>query len=368
VELVVNWLKRHMGNPQVVILLLVILGVLGILIGFGSMLMPVLAGAVIAYLLEGPVQRLEQVGLPRLPSVILVFLCFLAVLATLVLGIIPALSLQITDFVERIPEYTSRIRSGLEILPDRYPDFISREQIAYLISEVSLQINTTAKQLALRTLAGLMNFIGALVYIFLVPVLIFFFMKDKDLLAGWIRRFLPADRTLVDRILRDVDEQMSKYVRGKTVEMGIVGVAAYILFQWFGLSYSILLATLVGLSVFIPIIGAIVMTIPVVLVGYLKFGFTPDLAWVTLAYVILQQLDGNVLVPILFSEVNNLHPVAIITAVLVFGGLWGFWGVFFAIPLATLVQAVIQAWPSDIDGSLPASDTESDSGPNQTIS
>jgi putative permease len=67
--------------------------------------------------------------------------------------------------------------------------------------------------------------------------------------------------------------------------------------------------------------------------------------WVTLAYIVLQQLDGNVLVPILFSGINRLHPVAIISAVLVFGGLWGFWGVFFAIPLAALVQAVIQAWP-----------------------
>ncbi|MCP4994536.1 MAG: AI-2E family transporter, partial [Gammaproteobacteria bacterium] len=61
----------------------------------------------------------------------------------------------------------------------------------------------------------------------------------------------------------------------------------------------------------------------------------------------IQALDGNVLVPLLFSEVVNLHPVAIILAILVFGGLWGFWGVFFAIPLATMVQAILTAWPSD---------------------
>ena len=67
--------------------------------------------------------------------------------------------------------------------------------------------------------------------------------------------------------------------------------------------------------------------------------------WLMLAYLIIQALDGNVLVPLLFSEVVNLHPVAIIFAVLVFGGLWGFWGVFFAIPLATLFKAVVTAWP-----------------------
>jgi putative permease len=64
------------------------------------------------------------------------------------------------------------------------------------------------------------------------------------------------------------------------------------------------------------------------------------------AYLVIQALDGNVLVPLLFSEVVNLHPIAIIVAILVFGGLWGFWGVFFAIPLATLVQAVLKAWPT----------------------
>ena len=68
------------------------------------------------------------------------------------------------------------------------------------------------------------------------------------------------------------------------------------------------------------------------------------------AYAILQALDGNVLVPILFSEAVNLHPVSIILAVLFFGGLWGFWGVFFAIPLATLIKALVQAWPRGESG------------------
>jgi putative permease len=346
-DLIVNWLKRHLGNPQIVILFGVILGVLIVIIGFGSMLMPVFAGGVIAYLLEGPVQRLQRTGLPRILSVVLVFVLFLAVLALLVLGVIPRLSLQISDFIEQIPEYMIRIRTGLEILPERYPEFISREQVTYVTGELTLQINTTARQLALRSLSGLVDFIGAAVYVFLVPVLIFFFMKDKEEIGAWIGRFLPDDRALVDRIRRDVDIQMSNYIRGKTLEMVIVGLAAYIMLVLFELNYSILLATLIGLSVFIPVVGAIVMTVPVFLVGYLKFGLSSELVWLTLSYIVLQQLDGNVLVPVLFSEVNKLHPVAIISAVLVFGGIWGFWGVFFAIPLATLIQAVIHAWPGE---------------------
>ena len=68
--------------------------------------------------------------------------------------------------------------------------------------------------------------------------------------------------------------------------------------------------------------------------------------YLMLAYGIIQGLDGNVLVPLLFSEAVKMHPVVIVLAVLVFGGLWGFWGVFFAIPLATLVKAILTAWPT----------------------
>jgi len=81
------------------------------------------------------------------------------------------------------------------------------------------------------------------------------------------------------------------------------------------------------------------------MIAYFQWGWTASFGYVLIAYGIIQALDGNVLVPLLFSEVVNLHPVAIIVAVLVFGGVWGFWGIFFAIPLATLVQAVLKAWP-----------------------
>ena len=96
----------------------------------------------------------------------------------------------------------------------------------------------------------------------------------------------------------------------------------------------------------IPYIGATMVTVPVchdraVPVGS-RFGI---LLPAGVVYFIIQALDGNVLVPLLFSEAVNLHPVAIILAVVFFGGIWGMWGVFFAIPLATLVKAIINAWP-----------------------
>ncbi|MYA18262.1 MAG: AI-2E family transporter, partial [Gammaproteobacteria bacterium] len=123
-------------------------------------------------------------------------------------------------------------------------------------------------------------------------------------------------------------------------------VVTYLTFWILGVNYAALLGLLVGVSVLIPFVGAIVVTIPVATVGLVQFGWSVDFLVLMVAYLVIQGLDGNVLVPWLFSEAVDLHPIAIIGAVLVFGALWGFWGVFFAIPLATLVKAVLHAWPT----------------------
>ena len=159
-----------------------------------------------------------------------------------------------------------------------------------------------------------------------------------------VRRILPRNRGLAGQVWEEMNQQITNYIRGKVLEMIVVGVATWIGFLIFGLNYSLLLAVLVGLSVLIPYIGAFVVTIPVVGVALFQFG----------GHRVLELLrgvpdysgpDGNLLVPVLFSEAVNLHPLVIILSVVIFGGLWGFWGVFFAIPLATLIKAVVHAWP-----------------------
>ncbi|MEC8207788.1 MAG: AI-2E family transporter, partial [Pseudomonadota bacterium] len=136
------------------------------------------------------------------------------------------------------------------------------------------------------------------------------------------------------------------YIRGKVFEILIVGTASFIAFAVLDLRYAALLGVLVGLSVLIPFVGAALVTIPVAAVALFQFGLETQFWTILIIYGVIQALDGNVLVPLLFSEAVDLNPVFIIVAVLFFGGLWGFWGVFFAIPLASLVKALINAWSS----------------------
>jgi Predicted permease len=311
----------------------------------GDMLAPVLASIVIAYLLEGLVAPLERLGLPRMVAVVIVFVLFLISLGLILFGLMPLLSRQVSQLVQQLPSMITKGQQVLMMLPEKYPELITADQVQEVIAAIGGEVGNIGQKVLSWSLASVVGVITLLVYLVLMPLLVFFFLKDKRLLIDWLSNLLPEDRKIAVSVWKEVDRQISNYVRGKFIEILVVWSASYVTFMLFGLEYAMLLSLLVGLSVIIPYIGATVVTIPVLAVGWFQWGWTADFGWLALAYFVIQAIDGNVLVPLLFSEVVSLHPIAIIVAILVFGGFWGFWGVFFAIPLATLVNAVIQAWP-----------------------
>jgi putative permease len=344
-NLLTSWFKRTFADPQVVILGIVLVVGVAIVAGLGQMLAPVFASIVIAYLLEAVVIRLQRLGLPRLAAVLLVFLLFLTSLFFLLFGLLPKLTRQLTQLVQQIPNYITQGQDLLLQLPQRYPNLISEQQLQQLMDSAGNEMAVAGQQFLTWSLASVGNVVGLLVLLVLIPVLVFFLLKDKSQLVDWFKGYLPTERHLVSSVWADVEAQIANYVRGKAGEIVIVGAVSYVTFISLGLQYSALLATMVGFSVLIPYIGAAVITLPIALVAFFQWGWSWNFGQVMIAYAVIQALDGNVLVPLLFSEALNLHPVAIIVAILVFGGLWGFWGIFFAIPLATVVQAVLKAWP-----------------------
>jgi len=344
-QVLANWFRRYFSDPQVLFLAVALLVGFAVVLTMGNMLAPVLASIVLAYLLEGLVSFLQRHGWPRIAGVIVVYVSFILFVSLIAFGVMPLVSRQVTDLVQQLPAMISQGQNVLMGLPERYPEIITPEQIQELIGAIRAEIANFGQQVLSWSLASVVSIITILVYLILVPLLVFFFLKDRELILGWFKRYLPKHRRIADTVWRDVDRQISNYVRGKFWEILIVWAVSYLTFYAFGLNYAMLLSMLVGLSVIIPYIGASVVTVPVLLIAWFQWGWTSAFAWLAVAYFVIQALDGNVLVPLLFSEVVNLHPVAIIVAILVFGGLWGFWGVFFAIPLATLVQAILSAWP-----------------------
>lgn len=344
IALIKTWYARYFSDPQAIILTAVLVVGSTIILTMGDMLLPVLASIVIAYLLEGVVRKMQKYGSARISAVILVFSVFLTFLTFLVFGVAPLVSNQLSELFIELPRYLLQGQQILLQLPDIYP-FVTEEQVTELVDLINREITDMGSQIVSMSLSSIPGLITLAVYVFLVPVLVFLFMKDKERIWKWFGSMLPTNRTLVSQVSDEMDLQLGKYIRGKFLEIMIVGVVTYIGFATLGIKYSILLSVLVGLSVLVPYIGAAVVTIPVVLIAFFQWGWTTEFFWLVGFFGVSQALDGTVLVPWLFSGLVNLHPIAIIVSVLVFGGLWGFWGVFFAIPLATLVSAVIHAWP-----------------------
>ncbi len=344
-DIIRNWFRTISDNPQLTLLILLLTFVTVALVFTADILAPFLAAVVLAYLLQVFIDRLENFGVSPWLSITLAFVVFVMVTLAIVFGLIPLLIRQLTQLTRQAPEFLSSLQDSVSHLPDRYPALITPVQADQIMNQLQTEVLDFSQSLVGSlggTVVGLMTWI---VYLIIVPLMVFFLIKDKDKIVEWLTTFLPRDRELAGQVWFEVHSQLQNYVGGKALEILIVAVVTYITFKFIGLQYALLLAVITGFSVLIPYIGAAVVTLPVAVVAFLQWGFGPD-AWVAIiAYGVIQALDGNVLVPFVFSEVVDIHPVAIIVAILFFGGIWGFWGVFFAIPLAVVVQAVIRAWP-----------------------
>lgn len=344
IEYLKAWYQRNFSNPQAVILVLMIVFGTIIVLYWGNILAPVLASLVIAYALEGIVRRIANLGVPRIISVVFTVFVFVTTLLIILLGLVPLALRQITQFIRDFPYILDKLQQKIMALPERYP-LISDMQVNEVITSINNELVVVGQKAVSYSLASAGNLFTMMVYLIVIPLLVFFMLKDKEAIIDWFTRFLPKDHGLAYTVWKDVDVKMGNYIRGKLLEILIVGIAAYIPLGLMGLNYAATLSIFIGLSVIIPYVGAIAVTIPVALIAWFQWGPGDQFLYVMIAYLVVQGLDANVLVPLLFSEVVNMHPVAIIISVLVFGGLWGVWGVFFAIPLATLVQAVLNAWP-----------------------
>jgi putative permease len=343
-----KWFNQYFSNPQVIILIFLLLVLFILFRIFGKMLMPVFVAILVALFLDSIIEWLKRFNVRRKRAVYLVFILFLAVLLDLFIILLPVISHQIGQLVQDIPSMISHVKGDLLLLPQKYPGVISDERIDQLIAVLASEFNRVEKNIIQISVSSVRGLIEIIIYLILVPFLVFFLLKDKEIIFKWFRDLLPEERGLAIRVWDEVYRQFFNYLRGKILEIIFVWAINYAAFAFIGLKYSIIISLFVGVAVLVPYIGAAIMFLPVVLVGFFQWGFGANLIYVIVAYAILHALDGNIIAPLLLSKVVKIHPVAIIIAILIFGGMWGFWGLVFAIPLATLIHAVFKAWVSTV--------------------
>jgi putative permease len=345
IRILQEWQHRYVSDPQAVTLLLFLFTGVLIIFTLGQVLAPVLAAIVIAYTLEGLVGNLIRFRIPRPLAVLIVFLTFVFSLFVLLFILLPMLYHQLSQLVSDLPVMFSYIQSELTLLPEKYPGIISEDQASAIIRALTSEMASIGQQILTFSLASVWGAITFLIYLIVVPFLVFYFLKDKNEILGWLPDFVPEKHALSGQVWQVVDRQMGRYIRGKILEIVIVWGGSTLAFHFLGLQFAMLNAFIVGVSVLVPYVGAIAAFLPVTLTAYFQWGASSETLYLITGYWIIQVLDGYVLAVLLLSGVVNLHPATTLIAFILFGGLWGFWGVLFAIPLATLIQALIRAWP-----------------------
>lgn len=344
-----GWVRRNFSDPSAVTLCLSLIVGLFLFEFFGSVLAPILVSVVVAYLLNGVVQWLTHCRVPHWLAFVAVYCIFIALVGVFLGILLPLLVKQLIALVHQLPQTLVRGKAWMAQWVAAHPHVAGVDQVKQLFQLLQMQVGHLGSYALTFSMNSLSSILAMVMYFVLVPIMVFFFLKDSITIQRWFSRFLPHDRHLMNKVWADVQVKIGAYIRGRVIEVLCVAVVTCVTFWLLGFKYAMLLGAAVGLSTLVPYVGTVAVTVPVVVLGLMQWGMTSDFAYLIIAYVVIIFVDANILVPLLFATSMNLHPVAILIAIVIFGAIWGFWGVFFAIPLATFINAIILAWPNGRD-------------------
>lgn len=345
INAVSDWCRRNFADPAAVSLFFSLVVLLLLFEFFGGILVPILVSIALASVLHSLAASLERLGFQRLPAIVTVFSLFIAFFILILVVFVPLLWRQLFGFTQDLPRMFLDIQNLLNQWARHYPGelgFLRGEELMQLARQ---EMSTWWHYVLAYSLTSIPSLIAVVLYFVLVPILAFFFLKDQAAILQWFSQYLPKNRYLIKEVWSEVLSQIGLYIQGRIIEIFIIGVAASLLLALLGLHYALLIGAGIGVSVIVPYVGAAVSFIPVVVTALFQWGFSFHAFYVIAALLILMLFDANVLVPLLFAQTLDLHPVVIILSILVFGAIWGFWGVFFGIPLATLIKAILEKWP-----------------------
>ncbi len=318
----------------------------------GSAIRPFVVGLLLAYLLDPLVERFARRGVPRGLSVLLVFAIVIGAIALALSIALPPLIRQIATFTDELPSILAQIQYQLDHLNELYDRLGLGTELRSIADTVVAAAIDAVHHLDISFLQPLIDsaasFVSSIFGYLILPAWLFFLLKDRPKLRAGADRALPsAWRADTWAIVGIVHEVFGKWVRGQLVLGGVVGLASFVGLTVLGFfvdpifgKFAILLAIIAGLGELIPIIGPIISAIPAVLLG-LTAGLVPALA-ALLLYLGIQLVENNFLVPKIQSDAIDLHPSAIITALVIGGAIFGLLGAILALPVTAAFRDVFK--------------------------
>lgn len=313
-----------------------------------SLLLPIIISIILSYFLYNIKKLLNLLGCPLGVSFVITYILFLTLFLLILFILLPLVFKQMLGLFNDLPFMIQKIKFITYRFIEKYPFIFPAEQTNIFFSNIIAYVQSIGKTIISASLLSLAIIIKWILYIFLIPILVFFFLKDHSDIILWFKKIMPEKAKFWGKIWHVTNKQIANYIRGKFIEMLIITIISYILFKSYKLVYADLLAFGVGISVIIPYIGTIIISVPVLFISAVQLGLTHDFLYFNIIYILIHFLDGNLLVPILFSETVDLHPISIIMAIIIFGSTLNVYGVFFAIPFAIVIKAIINLYLTPI--------------------
>jgi predicted PurR-regulated permease PerM len=312
------------------------LAVLALLYYLSPILAPFLLGAILAYICDPLVNSLERRRVPRTLAVLLVVLLLFALLVLLTVILVPLFYKEIKLLTERLPGYLGELNAHLvPWLKERFgiEAQIDAASVRQLLAD-SLQGTEGLGVKLLQSLKiGGLTLIGFVVNLLLVPVVLFYLLRDWKGLLARLDRLVPRRwHGKAREIAREIDAVLAEFLRGQ-ISVILVMSTFYTLGLWLtGLEFFLPVGVITGVLVFVPYVGMLTGLLLATLAAAMQFGATAGLAWVWVVFAAGQALEGMLVTPLLVGNRVGLHPVAVIFALLAFGQIFGFFGVLLALP------------------------------------
>ncbi|WP_338473124.1 AI-2E family transporter [Niallia sp. XMNu-256] len=311
---------------------------------FSTLFFPIIISGFLYFLLNPLIGLLQKMKLPRILAILVVYVVIIGIISLLVGNLIPMISKQIMAFANDVPFYYNQTMKFINQLSEteQFKWVMTQDYVS--ISNIVKELNDYAATLPNRitdSISGIFSMVANIaVTIITVPFLLFYMFKDGDKFPGMVGKFFPASyRNEGLKTLKDTGETLAAYINGQVTVALFVGTLAFIGYLIIDLPYALVMALIVAVTNIIPYVGPILGGAPAVLIAL--FDSPTKAILVIVVITIAQQLEGNVLSPLILGKKLDTHPVTIIVILLVAGNLAGLLGMILAVPFYAVTKTII---------------------------
>ena len=319
-------------------------------------MLPVILSGLLFYLLNPLVDLMEKYKINRVLAISIIFVIIAIFLIVGLAVAIPNLQRQVVAFAQNVPTYLEDADRVIDdLVTKRLPDDF-RPQLEQVLANFSTQATAWASNISSKAV----NWVSALisgtsqviVALIIMPFMLFYLLRDGKGLRDYITQFLPNKlREPVGKVLSDVNQQLSNYVRGQITVAVIVAIMFIIFFKIIGLRYAVALGVTAGILNLVPYLGSFLAMIPALVLGLIAGPVM--LLKVIIVFIVEQTIEGRFVSPLILGSQLNIHPITILFVLLTSGSMFGIWGVLLGIPIYASAKVVISAifdWYKGVSG------------------